>query len=211
MAMEISNARIAQRFYLSFILMSVALFGSAGTVLWPEAWLYIIVHLGFSFCMMAWMKVNDPELLKSRMQFINPLARDWDKRFLRVFFLLFIPYLMLIGLDAVRFGWSSVTMPFKTGALALLVWGLWMIFRVMQENSFASSIIEVQDEQEHRVVDSGPYAYVRHPMYLAAIVMIFALPVWLGSLTALALATMISAVLVCRIHSDKHQIGDEGE
>ena len=107
------------------------------------------------------MKVNDPELLKSRMQFINPLARDWDKRFLRVFFLLFIPYLMLIGLDAVRFGWSSVTMPFKTGALALLVWGLWMIFRVMQENSFASSIIEVQDEQEHRVVDSGPYAYVR--------------------------------------------------
>ncbi|MES0371667.1 MAG: isoprenylcysteine carboxylmethyltransferase family protein [Mariprofundaceae bacterium] len=211
MGKEVTNARIAQRFILSFILMSAALFGSAGTVLWPEAWLYIVVHLGFSFFMTSWLKTHDPDLLKSRMQFINPSARDWDKRFLWIFFLLFIPFLVVIGLDAIRFGWTSVWMPFKIAAVPVLVWGLWMIYRVMKVNSFASPFVEVQEDRGHRVVQTGPYAYVRHPMYLSTIVMLFALPVWLGSICALLLAAMMSAVLVVRIFSEEEVLCAELE
>lgn len=158
MGKEISNVRIAKRFIFSFILMSAALFGSAGTVLWPEAWAYIFVHLAFSFFMTSWLRINDPELLKSRLQFVNPSAKGWDKRFLWLFILLFIPFLVVIGLDAIRFGWTSVLMPFKTAAVPVLIWGLWMIYRVMKVNSFASPFVEVQQDRGHRVVQIGPYA-----------------------------------------------------
>lgn len=211
MTAEISNARIAQRFILSFILMSAALFGSAGTILWPEAWLYIFVHLGFAFFMTAWMKINDPELLKSRMQFIKPSMKGWDRRFMWIFFVFFIPYMVLLGLDAVRFEWSFVPLPVKIAAFAVLLWALWLIFRVMQVNSFASPIIEVQKERGHRVVQIGPYAHVRHPMYLAAIIMLFALPLWLGSLWTLIIAAQVSVCLICRIFMEERILHSELE
>jgi hypothetical protein len=82
----ISNARIAARFALSFTIMGGLLFGSAGTLLWPEAWLYIMVHLSISFVMTAWMKLHDPELLKSRMTPFKSSAKGWDKWFFRGFY-----------------------------------------------------------------------------------------------------------------------------
>ena len=209
MASEISNARIAARFGLSFTIMGVALFGSAGTLLWPEAWLYIMLHLGYTFLITAWLKLHDPELLKSRMQLISPTSRSWDSRFFWLLILLFLLYLILCGLDAVRYGWSTVPLPVQTGALVLLTWALWLIFRVMQENSFASPMIEVQRGRGHKVIDSGPYAHVRHPMYTATIVFSFALPVWLGSLWALLLAAVISVMLGCRIFAEEKTLHAE--
>lgn len=203
MATEISNTQIAAKFLFSFTMIGVALFGSAGTLLWPEAWLYIIVHLTYAFLMTVWMKLNDPELLKKRTELITPAAGSWDKRFMWIFVALFVPYLILPGLDAVRFGWTHVPLPVQMGALLLLIWSLWLVFRVMQENSFASPIIEVQADRGHKVIESGPYAYVRHPMYSGVIVFLFALPLWLGSLCTLPLAAVISAILGFRIFAEE--------
>jgi len=203
MASKISNARIAAQFGLSFTIMGVALFGSAGTLLWPEAWLYIILHLSYAFFMTAWLKLHDPELLIKRTELGTPAEGSWDKRFFWLLIALFIPYLMIPGFDAVRFGWTDLPLPVQMGALIVLSWSLWLVFRVMQENSFASPLIEVQTDRGHRVIDSGPYAYVRHPMYTGAIAFLFSLPIWLGSLAALPLAAVISGIFIFRIFAEE--------
>jgi len=206
MSPEISNARIAARFGLSFTLFGVALFGSAGTLLWPEAWIYIILHVGYGIFMTVWLKLHDPELLKKRMELSSPIAGGWDSRYFWLLIVLFLLYLIVCGLDAVRYGWSSVQFPYQIGALILLAWSLWLIFRVMQENSFASPMIEVQQERGHRVIDTGPYAHVRHPMYTGVIAFTFALPVWLGALWALPLAAAMSLLLVFRIFAEEETL-----
>jgi len=200
---KISNARIAVRFGLSFTIMGAALFGSAGTLLWPEAWLYIIFHLTYAFYITAWMKLNDPELLKKRTELVTPAAGSWDGRYFWLLILLFLFCLILPGLDAVRYGWSNVPLPVQISAVAPLTWSLWLVFRVMQENSFASPIIEVQSERGHRVIDTGPYAYVRHPMYSGVIVFLFSLPLWLGSLWTLLLSAVISVMFLLRIFAEE--------
>jgi len=203
---EISNARIAARFGLSFTLIWAVLFGSAGTLLWPEAWIYITLHVGYGIYMTVWLKLHDPELLKKRTELASPAAGSWDSRYFWLLIVLFLLYLIVCGLDAVRYGWSSVQLPVQVGALALLAWALWLVFRVMQENSFASPMIEVQSERGHRVIDTGPYAYVRHPMYTGTIVLIFALPVWLGSLWALLLSAAISSMFIFRIFAEEREL-----
>jgi protein-S-isoprenylcysteine O-methyltransferase Ste14 len=209
MALEISNARIVARIGLSFTIMGVLLFGAAGTLLWPEAWLYIMLHLGYAFFMTAWMKLHDPELLKKRTELSTPASGSWDSHFFWLLIVLFVLYLIIPGLDAVRYGWSTVQLMAKVPALVLLTWSLWLVFRVMQENSFASPMIEVQKERGHRVIDSGPYAFVRHPMYAGVIAYLFALPIWLGSLWTLPLAAVISAMLVFRIFAEEKTLHAE--
>ncbi len=209
MESHLSNSRIAQRFVAAFLVMSVALFGSAGTLLWPEAWLYIMLHLSFSFLVTVWMKLNDPELLKKRMELETPAAGSWDRRFMWPVILLYAIYLVVPGLDAVRFGWSHLPLSIQSMALLLLASSFWLIFRVMQVNSFASPLIEVQQERHHRVIDSGPYAYVRHPMYSAIILYLFAMPVWLGSIWTLPLALLLSLIVGLRTLAEEKTLHAE--
>jgi len=203
MSSQVTNAQIAVRFGISFTIIAVVLFGSAGTIFWPEAWLYIFVHLGCAFFMTAWMKLHDPSLLKKRTELNIAAAESWDRKLLLLMIILFIPYLIILGLDAVRFGWSDVPLEAQIGAMALLSGSLWITFRAMQENSFASPIVELQADRGHKVIDTGPYAHVRHPMYSGVILFLFALPVWLGSLWGLPMAAVISAVFLFRIFAEE--------
>lgn len=104
MSSMVSNSKIAAKFGLSFTIIGTALFGSAGTLLWPEAWLYIIVHFSYALFMTAWLKLHDPELLQSRIQLTSPAAGSWDSRFFWICIILYIIYLIIPGLDAVRYG-----------------------------------------------------------------------------------------------------------
>jgi len=206
MSDELSNMKIAQRFLLAFVVMSATLFGSAGTLFWPEAWIYIVIHLGCAFLMARWLKLNDPALLKKRIEMKVPQGGSWDCIFMWPTMVLFTIYLIVPGLDAVRFGWSSVPFPVQVLGLLPVIWGLWLIFNSLRANSFASPLVEVQEDRDHRVIDSGPYAHVRHPMYLAVMVILLSLPIWLGSLWALPPGLLISAVIVFRIFAEEKRL-----
>ena len=202
----VSNRRIAERFLLAFLVLAITLFGSAGTLLWPEAWIYIAIHLGCAFLMARWLKIHDPALLKRRIKMKAPEAGSWDAIFMWPTLILFTIYLIIPGLDAIRFGWSHVPLAVEVAGLVLVTWGLCFIFRVMKANSFASPIIEVQQERDHKVADSGPYAHVRHPMYSAMIVILLALPLWLGSLWALPVGLLVSVVICSRIFAEERML-----
>jgi len=178
---DISVAALASHFVVSFGLMGLCLFGTAGTLLWMEGWAYLVMQFGCSLLMTVWMWHHDPALLKSRTQFFKSGMHGRDQLFMVVFILLFFSYLLIPGLDAVRYGWSDVPIPLELAGLLVVAASMWLIFRVMQVNSFASPTIEVQKDRGHSVIDTGPYAVVRHPMYSGFVVYVLCLPLGLGS------------------------------
>jgi len=209
MAREIGNTQIAGRFILAFVIMAAAFFGSSGNVLWPEAWLFILLYLAYALVLTIWLKRNDPALLQSRLRLFSASMPGWDRKVMILFVLLAACLLTLPGLDAVRFGWSVLPRGLKMAGLLLMVGGLWTIFAVFRHNSYASPYVEVQHHRSHRVIDSGPYARVRHPMYSGMILFLIGFPLWMGSLWTLLPAMAITVVIVYRIGREEILLCDE--
>ncbi len=200
MASEISSVRIAVIFVAYFVLMAAAFMGTAGTIFWPEAWLYLILQFAFSALLTAWLKRHDPALLKDRLIFLKPTARGWDKVFVWLSTVLLLPYLFLPGLDAVRHRWSQVTWEVEAVGFAGVVLSLMLIGWVTCANPYLSRVVEIQKERGHRVITTGPYRYVRHPMYLGAIVLFISIPLALGSLWTLLPAVLLCVLVVLRTY-----------
>lgn len=198
MAAPISTARIVVRLIVSYTVMAAVMFWSAGTLYWPEAWLYLTVQFSYSASEAAWLKKDDPALLRDRMTFLKSSARGWDKAFIWISTAVFVPYLVLPGLDAIRYQWSAIPIGVQGVAFAGILFSLLLISWVMRENPFLSRMVEVQRERSHRVVTTGPYRYVRHPMYSGVIVLFFCIPLALGSYLSLIPATILVLLLVVR-------------
>jgi protein-S-isoprenylcysteine O-methyltransferase Ste14 len=112
----------------------------------------------------------------------------------------FLATLVVPALDH-RFGWSRVPWPAVVVGDVFTALGFLIVFRVFRQNTFASSIIEVAAEQ--RVIDSGPYAIVRHPMYVGGLVMVLGIPLALGSLVGLATFPPFAAVVIGRLLNEE--------
>jgi protein-S-isoprenylcysteine O-methyltransferase Ste14 len=173
-------------------LMSTLLFVPAGTIRWPQAWLFLI-ELGVTGLLISgWLYVHDPALLAQRMA--SPVQREqaaWDRIFMICVLLFFCAWLAVMGLDAVRFRASHVPVWAQgVGAAAILVsqYVFWLVFRA---NSYAAPVVKIQKDRGHAVATTGPYAYVRHPMYAGAILLLLGIPLLLGSWYGLALAPIL--------------------
>jgi protein-S-isoprenylcysteine O-methyltransferase Ste14 len=174
--------------------MAAVLFVPAGTIGWPQAWVYLI-ELGVTGTLVSgWLYVRDPALLAQRMA--SPLQREqapWDRIFMICIIPVFFAWLAIMGLDAVRFRTSHVPVWVQgVGAAGILVsqYVFWLVFRA---NSYAAPVVKIQKDRGHAIATSGPYAVVRHPMYGGAILFLFGTPLLLGSWFGLALAPFIVA------------------
>src|ERR1019366_322631 len=168
--------------------MAVLLFVPAGTIWWPQAWVFLIELAVSGLLISGWLYVHDPALLEQRMA--SPVQREqagWDRIFMICMMLFFCAWLAVMGLDAVRFHASHVPVWAQgIGAVAILVsqYVFWLVFRA---NSYAAPVVKVQKDRGHAVATTGPYAYVRHPMYAGAILLLIGIPPLLGSWYGLAL------------------------
>ncbi|MCX5834427.1 MAG: isoprenylcysteine carboxylmethyltransferase family protein [Deltaproteobacteria bacterium] len=198
MASEISTAQVAARIALGFVVICAAFFGPAGTIKWPEAWIYIVTQFSFSTAMAVWLKKNNPGLLRERLTLVKRSAREWDKVILAISTVIFIPYMLLPGFDAVRYGWSQVPFLLKIAAFAGIIFSLVVVFWIMRVNTFLSRFAEIQRDRGHRVITEGPYRYIRHPMYAAIIVLIISIPLLLGSLWSLIPGGMMIILIIIR-------------
>ena len=209
MSSQITTTKIAVKLAVTAIIMVASFFGTAGTFAWPEAWIYMSFQFSFSIGAGIWLKKNNPQLLKERMTFLKRSARTWDKVIVLTSALILLPYLFLPGLDAVRYRWSSVALPFKVAGFVGVLLSLALVFWVMRENSYLSRIIEIQ--QDHKVIASGPYAFIRHPMYVGVIILFFCIPIALGSLYTLILAVFFAILMFVRTHFEDRILRDELE
>jgi len=179
-------SRLVVQTFVWFGLMGALLFVSAGTLHWTGAWVYVVEMVGLSLTMGVALARRDPGLMNERLS--PPIQKTQtaaDKIVLSILLLGIFAWLALMGFDF-RFGWSAVPLSVQVlGALVLLV-GIWVCYLTMLENSFAAPVVKIQDERGQRVITTGPYSYVRHPMYAGAILYFAGTALLLGSWWGLA-------------------------
>ena len=184
-------------------LFAVALMWPAGIWNWWEAWVLVGLWTVFGVVMTHYLLRYDPALLAERMKLV-PLhkeQKDWDKVLMLLFFIVGIGLYITPGFDVVRYEWSD-PFPVWTRILAIIVHLPCFLFLgwIMRENTYLSQVVKIDKERGHQVITTGPYALVRHPMYTVIIVLLFAVPVALGSRFALILAMFLTLLLIVRTY-----------
>jgi protein-S-isoprenylcysteine O-methyltransferase Ste14 len=192
--------RLIVQTFIWFGAMAILLFLAAGTLAWPGAWAYLILMIMLSFTLGIDLARRDPGLLQERMG--SPLQRDQpaaDKVLLIVLLLFIFAWLVLMGLDAKRFAWSSVPALVQVIGALIMLWSIWFCYRTMRENSFAAPVVKLRRERGQRVISTGPYAFVRHPMYFGAAFYFSSVALLLGSWWGVIFAFVLIGLLCVRI------------
>ena len=184
-------AKLVRRSIISVAVMGLLLFVAAGTADWPSAWIFLISQLVLSIVGGIWLARTDPDLLAERLKPLRqPGQKLWDKIVLVVFIALGLSWFVVMGLD-IRFGWSSVPLIVQVLGALLLVPMAVLSYLTFRENRYAAPVVRVQAERGHRVVSSGPYAYMRHPMYAGAVLFALGVPLMLGALSGLIVSCLL--------------------
>jgi protein-S-isoprenylcysteine O-methyltransferase Ste14 len=180
-----------------FAVMTALLFATAGTLDYWQAWVYLTVYFAASLAITLDLVRNNPELLARRMRG-GPSAEKRPAQRL-IMWLASAGFIFLIVVPALdrRFGWSHLSSAVALAGDGLMVLGWVGIFLVFRANSFAAATIETAPDQ--RVISTGPYALVRHPMYATALVMLLGIPLALGSLWGVLVLAAILPALVWRL------------
>ncbi len=162
--------------------MGLFLFLAAGTVVWPAGWVFLILFLGFTVGLSWWLYKHNPELLAERITGIGkPDQPAWDRIFFVAIQVFFFAWLALMPLDAVRFRWSRMPTWLQVLGAFLLLASFYLYFLTFRENPYLSPAVRVQTERGQTVISTGPYHYVRHPMYATTILFILGTTLLLGS------------------------------
>lgn len=192
----------------TLLLMFVLIFGPAGTLRWPEAWFLLLFYLAAVTGIMIWMKIKAPDLLKERMK-RNKEIKRWDRILLTAYSLLLIVLLAVPGLDAVRFEWSEVPLLLKVLGFIGYIPALGFAFWAMKENAYASDVVRIQKDRGHTVCTTGPYRYVRHPMYTGVILFVLCFPLSLGSLYSFIPASLVVVLFIIRTSLEDKALREE--
>jgi len=182
--------------FLMFVL-ALALFIPAGSLSYWQAWVYLAVWAICVIFITAYLIKNDQALLAGRVQ-AGPIAETQksQKIIQSLASLFFIGLFIVPGLDY-RFGWSHVPPILSLIADGFVALGFYIVFLTFRENSYTRATIEVSAEQQ--VITSGPYRFVRHPMYAGALFMLIVTPLALGSWVALPFSLPLILVIAVRL------------
>jgi protein-S-isoprenylcysteine O-methyltransferase Ste14 len=191
------NARAWLALALLAAVMCALLFGTAGTTQYWQAWVYVSIFLGASVLTTLYLMKKDRVLLARRMRGGPMFEKEGTQRIIMVFTSLgFIALLIVPALDH-RFGWSTVPVWAVVLGDVLVAIGFYFIFLVYRENSFTAATIEVATGQ--KVIATGPYAVVRHPMYAGGSLYVLATPLALGSYWGFLAFAAMAPFLVWRL------------
>ena len=206
-----ASADVTRRAYrgLGFFLVALGIlvFGSAGT---PDYWQgsLFLLALGIpSTLITLYLMRNDPKLLERRLDAGAAAERRPSQKVIQaIASVAFIALLAVSGLDR-RFGWSNVAPSVVLVADLVVVLGLVIVFAVFRENSYTSAVIEVAEGQ--KVVSTGPYRIVRHPMYAGAYLLVLAMPLGLGSLVALIFTLPMLGAIAWRLVDEERYLDEQ--
>lgn len=196
--------KVLIRLVLAIIVLGLIFFLPAGSIKFWEAWVYMgILFIPMIFVLIYLLK-KDPELLERRMKMKE--KEEPQKVFIKLSLLVFFIAFIIPGFDY-RFEWSKV--PFIVIIIAdlFIFIGYLLFFLVLKENTYASRIIEVEKGQ--KVISTGPYAIIRHPMYVAVLMMYVLSPLALGSYWAVLAVLPLPVLVIFRIKSEEKILIDK--
>jgi protein-S-isoprenylcysteine O-methyltransferase Ste14 len=180
-----------------FVAMVALLFTPAGTFGYWQAWAFLAVFFVPALAITLYLMKNDPKLLEKRLRAGPTAEKEKGQKVIQAITAIgFIAMLVVPALDH-RFGWSSVPFFVSIAGDVLVALGFLVIFLVYKENPFASATIEISQEQ--RVISTGLYALVRHPMYMGGLLLFAGMCLSLGSLWGLLVLILITPALIWRL------------
>lgn len=188
----------AVKYLFGLILVGVLLFLPAGTVWFWNAWLFLVLLFLPILIMGTVMLFKAPELLQKRLN--GKEKESEQKTVTRLSGLMFLAGFVVAGLDN-RFSWTQVPVWLIAAASAVLLLSYGMYAEVMRENAYLSRTVQIQEGQ--KIIDTGLYGVIRHPMYTATIFLFLAIPLVLGSLAAFTIFLLYPAIIVLRIHNEE--------
>ena len=207
--MSINRKLLVGEFLLLFLIIALPLFLAAGTLAWPTGWAFLILFCGSLASLMLWLCRHNPALLKERMALSQPGQKAWDKVFSLLLYVFSIFWLILMPLDGVRFHWSLVPLWLQIAGVLLLLCSFYIFYRTFRENSYLSPVVRIQEDRGQTVISTGPYQYVRHPMYSAFLFFIPGTALLLGSWYGLLLALLIVGMIAVRAVLEERTLQQE--
>jgi len=186
----------------------LGLFLPAGTWLWTKGWLFILLFVLASILAMSYLRRVNPEVIAARINRHEGTKR-WDRILLAIFFPTALVIPILAALDDGRFHWFHVPWWGCVLGYTLLIAGLVGVTWAESVNKFFEPTVRIQTDRGHRVIDTGPYAIVRHPGYVSGCLYFVGMPLSLGSLWALIPAILSCLLLVLRTIWEDRTLRDE--
>lgn len=191
-------------FLFLMVVLALALFLPAGSLAYWQAYVYLATFALCTILITLYLIRNDQELLAGRVQ-AGPVAETQksQKIIQSLASLFFIGLFIVPGLDY-RFGWSHVPVWLSLAANAIVALGFSIVFLVFRENQYTRATIDVFAGQQ--VITTGPYSYVRHPMYAGAFLLLLATPIALGSWVAVPFVLPIMLVVAVRLLDEERYL-----
>ena len=186
--------------------LGLLLFATAGTLGYWQAWVYLFVFVASAALITGYLWKRDPRLLERRVHAGPRAERENSQKLIQLFATVaFVGMIALPSLDH-RFAWSNVPLSVVITGDVLVALGFLIISMVFRENTFAAATIDVAADQ--RVIATGPYAIVRHPMYSGALIMLLGTPLALGSWWGLLMFISMTLVIVWRLLDEERFLSE---
>jgi protein-S-isoprenylcysteine O-methyltransferase Ste14 len=198
MHMRVNVKQQIGQFAGSFMAFALSLFLPAGTLAWPAGWIFLALFFGFYLAITVWLYRHNPGLLQERARLGTSDQLAWDKLLFPLLLVLPFAWLMFMSLDVVRFHWSVLPVWLEIVGAFILLCSFYLLFLTFRENAYLSPVVRIQEERGHRVISTGPYHYVRHPMYTAMLVFVVGTSLLLGSGYGILLGALFVVVLARR-------------
>jgi len=204
------------RLFLTFVyilIFPVALLAISGNWLWLQGWIFSLWFLGLCYLVIIYLYRYSPALLEERYR--RPGSggeKGWDKYFVYILIPSFVLWFVIMPLDAQRFAWTT-NFPVWLEPLGflLLIGSAFFMLRSYKDNAFLSPLVRIQSERDQKVVSTGVYGFVRHPLYLGAMLLFLGAPLLLGSLYGLIFGLYLSILFVVRIMGEEKMLLEELE
>jgi len=179
-SLERSGIRRIVQVLVSLLIIGALLFLSAGRLDWLWGWLFLAGWLILLLVSAIVMCRKGPDLINERGRRAENI-KGWDKALMGFYSFLLFTVPVVAGLDGVRFEWSAMPLAWHAVGGVLFIPAMLMPLWAMSTNAYLSTMVRIQDDRGHQVVTTGPYRYVRHPMYVGTIFFGLSIPLFLGS------------------------------
>lgn len=198
-------------FIVTALLFPLIILGAGGNWRWVEGWLFAMWFDVMVLANMTYLYFKDPALLAERRK--RPGSdnqKGWDAVMLWGIYIVALAWLVIVPLDAARFHWSpAFPIWLKVAGGLLLLPALYFIQRATMENTYLSTLVRIQDDRGQRVISTGVYSFVRHPLYFGCLLMMIGAPLLVGSIAGLVLTALGTVGLAARIAGEEQMLRTE--
>ncbi len=208
-SMKVNLKNILVQIAAMLLIYALPVFIPNGIKAWPAAWIYLGMWFGFWFVIVAWLYFHNFALFNERMRLSASDQKRRDRAFGPVFYGLLFVWLLFMSFDAVRFHGSPVPVWLQVAGGLILLFSFYVFFSTFRENSYLSPFVRIQEERGQTVISTGPYRYVRHPMYAATVAFIIGTPLLLGSWYGIPAGIIPVFLLAWRARLEESALQDE--